>query len=91
MIPILVGLADEVDETGEFLFPHHGEIDFSDNKVDAATGTLQLRGKIADPKSGWDPRPLSPGCSPMSGCRSATPPGDLDPRAGTGARTRDSG
>jgi RND family efflux transporter MFP subunit len=60
-IPILVGLADEVDEAGEFLFPHKGEIDFSDNKVDAATGTLQLRGKIANPKSRGGIRVLSPG------------------------------
>jgi len=60
-IEILVGLADEVDETGEFLFPHHGEIDFSDNKVDAATGTLQLRGKLANPKSRGGTRVLSPG------------------------------
>jgi RND family efflux transporter MFP subunit len=62
VIPIEVGLADEVDEdTGDFLFPHHGEIDFSDNKVDQATGTLQLRGKIANPKSQAGTRVLSPG------------------------------
>src|SRR5437660_1773631 len=34
VIPIQVGLADEVAEDGTFLFPHQGEIDFSDNKVD---------------------------------------------------------
>jgi RND family efflux transporter MFP subunit len=62
VIPIMVGLADEVDEdTGDFLFPHQGEIDFSDNKVDPATGTLQLRGKIANPKSQAGTRVLSPG------------------------------
>jgi RND family efflux transporter MFP subunit len=60
-IEILVGLADEVDETGEFLFPHRGEIDFSDNKVDAATGTLQLRGRLENPKSRGGTRVLSPG------------------------------
>jgi RND family efflux transporter MFP subunit len=62
VIPIQVGLADEVDEdTGDFLFPHKGEIDFSDNKVDPATGTLQLRGKIANPRSQAGTRVLSPG------------------------------
>jgi RND family efflux transporter MFP subunit len=61
VIPILVGLADELDEEGGFLFPHKGEIDFSDNKVDAATGTLQLRGKLENPKSRNGTRVLSPG------------------------------
>jgi RND family efflux transporter MFP subunit len=62
VVTINVGLADEVDEdTGDFLYPHRGEIDFSDNKVDQATGTLQLRGKIANPKSQADTRVLSPG------------------------------
>ena len=86
VIPILVGLADEVDETGEILFPHSGEIDFSDNKVDPATGTLQLRGKIANPKSRGGTRVLSPGlvrACPAAGRR--PPRGDLDPGAGAGA------
>jgi multidrug efflux system membrane fusion protein len=62
VISIMVGLADELEEdTGDFLFPHQGEIDFSDNKVDAATGTLQLRGKIPNPKSPAGTRVLSPG------------------------------
>ena len=61
VIPIKVGLADEVDETGVPLFPRSGEIDFSDNKVDPATGTLQLRGKIANPKLRGGTRVLSPG------------------------------
>jgi len=51
VIPVQAELADEED------FPHHGEIDFSDNRVDASTGTLRVRGKIANPK----PRVLSPG------------------------------
>jgi RND family efflux transporter MFP subunit len=51
VIPVLAELADEED------FPHHGDIDFSDNRVDASTGTLRLRGKIANPM----PRVLSPG------------------------------
>jgi RND family efflux transporter MFP subunit len=48
---IQTGLADEPD------FPRTGEINFSDNKVDVATGTLQVRGAIANPT----PRVLSPG------------------------------
>jgi RND family efflux transporter MFP subunit len=51
VIPVQVELADEEG------FPHKGEIDFSDNKVDQSTGTLRVRGKIANPK----PRVLSPG------------------------------
>ena len=50
-LPVLIGLADEPN------FPHTGIINFSDNKVDAATGTLRLRGIIANPK----PRLFSPG------------------------------
>jgi len=50
-VPVLVGLSDESD------FPHHGTINFSDNKVDSGTGTLRIRGIIANPK----PRILSPG------------------------------
>lgn len=37
-IPVLLGLSNEDG------FPHSGVIDFSDNKVDAATGTVQVRG-----------------------------------------------
>jgi multidrug efflux system membrane fusion protein len=51
VLPVRGELADEDD------FPHQGEIDFSDNKVDPSTGTLRVRGKIANPK----PRVLSPG------------------------------
>ncbi len=50
-VPVQVGLADEED------FPHVGTINFSDNKVDSSTGTLRLRGIIANPK----PQLLSPG------------------------------
>ena len=42
------------DEEG---FPHKGIINFSDNRVDAATGTLRVRASIDNPK----PRLLSPG------------------------------
>ena len=42
-IPCFVQLENE---TG---FPHRGVIDFIDNNVDAATGTIQLRGLIPNP------------------------------------------
>ena len=50
-VPVLVGLSDEPD------FPHRGTINFSDNKVDSSTGTLRLRGIVANPQ----PRIFSPG------------------------------
>jgi multidrug efflux system membrane fusion protein len=50
-LPVGVELADETD------FPHQGEIDFSVNKIDPSTGTLRVRGQIANPV----PRVLSPG------------------------------
>jgi RND family efflux transporter MFP subunit len=50
-IAIDAGLTDEDD------FPHKGVINFSDNKLDANTGTLRVRASIANPK----PRVLSPG------------------------------
>lgn len=49
--PIQVGLSDETS------FPHRGTINFSENKLDAATGTLRVRGAIPNPA----PRVLSPG------------------------------
>ena len=51
-LPVLIGLSDEQPN-----FPHVGTIDFSDNRLDASTGTLRLRGKIDNPK----PRLFSPG------------------------------
>jgi len=50
-LKIQAGLADELD------FPHVGTINFSENRVDASTGTLRVRAVIANPK----PRVLSPG------------------------------
>jgi RND family efflux transporter MFP subunit len=35
---------------GEEGFPHKGVIDFSDNKVNPSTGTIQVRGVLANPK-----------------------------------------
>jgi RND family efflux transporter MFP subunit len=48
--PVLMGLIDEEDEKGDPLFPHAGVINFADNRVDAMTGTLRLRGKFDNPK-----------------------------------------
>ena len=50
-LPFLVALADEEG------FPRQGTIDFSDNRIDPGTGTLQARGVIPNPK----PCVLSPG------------------------------
>ena len=49
-VQILLGLADED------AYPHVGTIDFADNRVDAMTGNLQLRGVFPNPK-----RIISPG------------------------------
>jgi RND family efflux transporter MFP subunit len=43
-IPIYVGLE------GEKGFPHEGVIDFTDNRVNPSTGTIQVRGLLANPK-----------------------------------------
>lgn len=42
-IPVEMQLADEAG------FPHQGAVDFIDNKVDPATGTIRLRGKFPNP------------------------------------------
>ena len=49
-IPVEVALADEHD------FPRKGYVDFVDNKVDPATGTVRCRGVIPNPE-----RTLGPG------------------------------
>lgn len=56
-VPVLIGLSDEEG------FPHKGAINFSDNKVDANTGTLRVRGVISNPPStpGSTVRVFSPG------------------------------
>jgi RND family efflux transporter MFP subunit len=41
--PVAVAVANEKD------FPHKGVIDFVDNKIDRATGTLQIRGRFPNP------------------------------------------
>lgn len=42
-VPVRMGLADEEGQ------PHKGEIDFFDTYIDAATGTLRVRGKFDNP------------------------------------------
>jgi RND family efflux transporter MFP subunit len=57
-LPVRMELADEDD------FPHEGNIDFVDNRVDPGTGTLKVRGAFANPRDPNDPnqpRLLSPG------------------------------
>jgi multidrug efflux system membrane fusion protein len=49
-VPVLIGLSDEDG------FPHQGKINFSDNRVDVATGTLRVRGVVDNAN-----RMLSPG------------------------------
>jgi RND family efflux transporter MFP subunit len=56
VVPILAALGDEEG------FPHKGVINFSDNKVNPRTGTLRVRGVIANPvDKGRNSRLLSPG------------------------------
>ncbi|HZT81834.1 MAG TPA: efflux RND transporter periplasmic adaptor subunit [Gemmataceae bacterium] len=45
---------------GEEGFPHHGTIDFIDNRLDAGTGTLRLRGRFPNPRHGAE-RLFAPG------------------------------
>lgn len=46
---VRVGLA------GENGYPHAGQVDFVDNRVNAGTGTLQLRAVVANPDGGLKP------------------------------------
>lgn len=41
-LPLFVGLANEKD------FPHQGIIEFADNQVDPLTGTIRVRGELAN-------------------------------------------
>lgn len=51
-VPVLMGLADEEG------YPHTGYIDFADNVVNAATGTVTARGVFANPASAASGRRL---------------------------------
>ena len=46
-IPVEMGLADENEK-----YPHGGKIDFINNRVDANTGTLQVRAEFENPRLG---------------------------------------
>ena len=54
-IPVLVFLSN-----GE-RYPHEGTVDFVNNRVDPATGTLQIRGVLPNPKPKIGERGLTPG------------------------------
>ncbi len=56
-VPVQVGLADDV----EHKFPLHGTLDFINNTVDPQTGTLQVRGVLANPYTAGMPSLLTPG------------------------------
>ncbi|WP_435100269.1 efflux RND transporter periplasmic adaptor subunit [Arhodomonas sp. AD133] len=47
--PVRIGLA------GEESFPHRGELDFVDNRLNASTGTLQYRAVLANPDGTFKP------------------------------------
>ena len=52
---VLLGLTTDAG------YPHVGEIDFIDNKVDPRTGTIRVRGKFKNPKPERGERILAPG------------------------------
>jgi len=54
-IPVLLALANDPG------YPHHGVIDFLNNKVDPFTGTISLRAVFANPKPAKGPRVFTPG------------------------------
>ncbi len=43
-VPVFVGV------TAEAGYPHRGTLDFRENRVDAGTGTIRLRGRVPNPK-----------------------------------------
>lgn len=53
--PVQVGVATEVG------FPHVGQIDFRENRVDSGTGTVRVRGRLPNPKGENGARVLYPG------------------------------
>ena len=62
-IPVQVALE------GETGFPHKGVIDFADNRVNPSTGTIQVRGVLANTGGLF-----TDGMRPRAGCRSGMPP-----------------
>jgi len=55
LIPVRMGLQTEQGH------PHRGFLDFADNKYDAMTGTIQVRGRFDNPKPPRGMRELRPG------------------------------
>jgi multidrug efflux system membrane fusion protein len=51
----------EVGVSGETGYPHSGKIDFRENRVDTATGTVRIRGRLKNPPGPTGARPLYPG------------------------------
>jgi membrane fusion protein, multidrug efflux system len=54
-LPFYVGLS------GEDGFPHEGRINFVNNQVNAGTGSITVRGSVANPKPEGGTRVISPG------------------------------
>ncbi len=54
-LPVYVGLS------GEDGFPHEGRINFVNNTVNAGTGSITVRGSVANPKPEGGTRIISPG------------------------------
>jgi multidrug efflux system membrane fusion protein len=54
-IPVELGVANEEG------YPHSGKIDFRENRVDAGTGTVRIRGRIPNPRPSNRARLLYPG------------------------------
>ena len=59
--PMTAQIPVEVGVTKEDGYPHVGKIDFRENKVEAATGTIRIRGKIDNPLLANNVRLLFPG------------------------------
>ena len=54
-IPVEVGIGKENG------YPHIGQIDFRENRVDTGTGTIRIRGRIDNPVSAGGSRAMLPG------------------------------
>ncbi len=48
-LPVFIGLIDESD------YPHRGELVFTNNELDAATGTIRARARLANPDHRFAP------------------------------------
>lgn len=68
--------AVEIETANESGFPHHGVIDFQENRVEASTGTVRIRGRIPNPQIASGARLLYPGLY----ARVRVPIGQEEPR-----------